>query len=86
MTSATEPEYDPISCIDAGQLRAAGFKIPDRIPDCAWVPRSSMRTQTQFGPADPEQRRLPDIELIVSFTEPFRWLDVTGTIAVEQEV
>jgi hypothetical protein len=38
----TEPKYNEETCIHAGELRAMGFEIDERIPDCAWVHRSAL--------------------------------------------
>ncbi len=37
--------YDPKRCTTAGQIRQMGFPIPEEIPDNAWVPNKSIKTQ-----------------------------------------
>ena len=69
----THPEL----CITAGELRQAGAKgIEPHVPDCAWLPRHSMR----MGEVRAVKGRGPrgfKIEWDVTFTEPFRWVELT---------
>lgn len=37
-----EVEFNPATMIQAGTLRAAGFPIPENIPDCAWTYREEL--------------------------------------------
>lgn len=79
-------EYDPKIHITAGELRAAGATIPDNIPDCGWVPRSALTISRVVHvdparvPEDMGAGALPNIELVTSTTEPFRWIEIKGTI------
>lgn len=77
-----EPEYDPITCITAGELRARGINVPLNIPDCAWVPRDSL----QIG--EPRTRVEGDRGIITIdfvYREPFRWLELEFTISKEDK-
>ncbi len=40
--------YDEAMCITAGQLRAVGITVPEKIPDYAWVPRRSVKLTVPF--------------------------------------
>lgn len=69
-------EYDPFTCITAGELRSMGIVIDDGVPDCAWVPRFSLRwTATNIRPLDEEEREI-EVTMKVNLTEPFRWINV----------
>ena len=72
----TEPEYDEATCVTARELRAAGYPVPDSVPDPGWIRRSSIRL-TGAGPAtfDPETQRI-SCPMGVAFDEPFRWIAV----------
>ena len=67
--------YDPATCITAGELREAGAEVPDNVPDCGWVPRASMRLTPGKATHDTKTKRL-SIDVGLTFTEPFRWVDV----------
>ena len=57
-------EYSPALDVTAGELREAGYSVPDNIPDCAWIPQSSVKES--YDPAT-------DSDIRLTFTEPFRW-------------
>lgn len=81
----SEREYDPETCITAGERRAQGFHVPDSIPDAGWIPRLSMRLESMapvVNQPDKTERRL-DVSMMVSFSEPFRWIEINSTIDVE---
>lgn len=59
--------------ISAGDLRAAGISIPAEIPDCAWVPRSSMQYRLEPLQADGDVLRM---NAYVTFTQAFSWVEV----------
>ncbi len=67
-------DYDPKTCVTAGCLRSIGWPIPEEIPDCGWVPWTSMQ--------------VIDVSLhddgmgfvSVQFTTPFKW--VTGIYSI----
>lgn len=67
-------DYDPRTCITAGELREAGATLPEHIPDCAWVPRSAMRYSPGEATGDPSTGCF-SIRLEVTFTEGFRWIE-----------
>ena len=77
-----QDEYDEETCLTAGELRSIGCDIEEKIPDCAWVPRWSMRMgNVAVGELEKgNSRALPDCTFEISFTEPFRWEQVKGTI------
>jgi len=69
-------KYDPHTCLTAAELRGMGLTVPD-VPDAAWVPRSSVR----FGEVKAVEPDTPNptsvsVEFSVSFTEPFRWVEI----------
>jgi len=65
--------------ITAGELRSWGISVPDSIPDCGNIPRSSMIIS-----ADNDQSKLEGdiltVGMSVTFTEPFQWIEVPITI------
>ncbi len=76
--SNTHYEYDPATCITAGELRQLGIALPEGIPDCGWVPRAAIRshvTGSQITPAG-----ALEVDMTVRFDEPFRWVTVDVTI------
>lgn len=75
-------EYDPDLCIHAGELREMGFNIPKAVPDCAWIPKSAMRMHVEEGKS--QNPRLPNISLELTVTEPFQWIEISGTINLEE--
>lgn len=68
-----EPEYDPKTCITAGELRAMGCSIPSTIPDCGWVHRSAVHFGESTSKLEGDDLI---IDLSVSFDESFRWVEV----------
>lgn len=70
----SEPEYDPETCATAGELRAAGYPIPENVPDCGWIRRSAIRLGPNSGVSVKGSRI--NVSLPVTFTEPFRWVAV----------
>lgn len=69
----------PDDRVSAAELRSLGYLIPESIPDCATVPRSSLR----FG----KPTYSPCVEssylcfaLSLSFAEPFEWVNVSVVI------
>lgn len=67
-------DYDPATCVTAAELRAAGHAIPAEVPDCAWVPRDSLRPS--IGHARVEGG-VAYATVSVTFTAPFTWLETT---------
>lgn len=71
--------YDAETCITAGEMRAAGVNgIPAEIPDCAWVPRASLR----FGPVS-DIRHEGDMVMCsvgLEMSEPWRWFEADVVI------
>lgn len=49
-------EYDPGTCVTAEELRAMGLDLPETVPDCAWLPRASVKVGTGRARFDPEDR------------------------------
>lgn len=84
MKRRVEPEFDEATCITAGELRASGITVPADIPDCGWIRRASIRLSCP-GIAPPtelerRERRLPEVKIDVTFTEPFQWVNFAGGI------
>lgn len=76
-------EYDEATCVTAGELRAVGLSIPENIPDCAWVLRSSIRISLkniEVVSTGPDKLADPHIGLTVEFTQPFNWISIDFTI------
>ena len=67
--------------ITAGELRAQGYKIPDNIPDCAWVPWWAL--SPVVGSADASESG--DVKFNVQITEPFKWVESTFSISKQQK-
>ena len=71
-------EYDPATCITAGDLRQLGFPIPEGVPDVAWVPRMAFFSAFQSAEAGPDGSM--NLKFNVRFTHPFRWIQVDFTV------
>ena len=82
----SEPEYDPITCITAGELRIAGFTIPPEVPDCGWIRRGSIKMEAynETTPDDVAQGKMK-VGLRSTFTEPFQWIEVDFSITPESQ-
>lgn len=80
MTIAID-EYDPFTCVTAGELRDMGLAVPQSIPDVAWVPRRSIEWGAGQGTFDEATSRLT-ATITARFTEPFRYIK----ILIEQKV
>lgn len=77
MTNDDIPEIDRLYALE---IRQMGVNLPERIPDCAWVPRVSM--QAKVAPAASSAPMKPagmswSIPLEIYFTEPFHWVEAT---------
>jgi hypothetical protein len=68
-------EYDPMTRIKASECREKGIMVPDEIPDCAHVSRSSI---SPFGVG-------ADGELLAAFDEPFEWVEVEAREETAEE-
>jgi hypothetical protein len=76
-----ENGYDEATCVTAGELRAMGVPVPEKIPDCGWVPTHAVR----WGPPNASMEGdTVFVELGVSFLEDFRWVELTYTIGEEK--
>lgn len=63
--------YDELTCITAGEMRAAGIDVPANIPDAGWVPRAAVTFST-------ETRLEGDAvhcTTTITFEVPFTWID-----------
>jgi len=78
----TRGEYNPVTCITAGELRDAGAVFDESIPDCAWVPRSSLKLGKVMTKTVDESTRQVSAGFTLEATEPFHWISVNGTIKV----
>ena len=81
-----EIAYDEALHITAAEIREMGTKLSAAIPDCAWVPRNSMITRLAAAPTTPVERTMPvdgfsfAVPLLITFTQPFRWVTVNAVI------
>lgn len=75
-------EYNEQICITAGELREMGVDVPDRIPDCVWIPRWSMRmdAEGQEPTAAECEQGILKAKVIITFTQPFQWVSVDFTL------
>lgn len=64
-------EYDPETCVTAGELRARGITLPDSIPDVGWAPRSSVHISPCVTRIEGDTLH---VEWTVTFEEVFRWI------------
>lgn len=68
--------------ITAGALRAIGIAVKPSVPDCATVPRHAMKWEIESQDCDVDTQTLTT-NLVLSFTEPFSWVEVRATISKE---
>ena len=73
-------EYNERTCITAGKLRASGIAVPNDIPDCAWVPKHTMRFGEPDVAMDAEDPTKVRVNVPVTFAVPFRWVRVNVTL------
>jgi hypothetical protein len=71
-------EYDPATCVTAGELRALGFPIPEGIPDVAWCPRSALLPAFQSAEVGPDGKL--SITFNVQMMYPMRWIQLDMTV------
>lgn len=82
-------DYDPRTCITAGECRAMGGEVPTDIPDCAWVPRRALKLDSVMADvteADRKARALPSFKVTLTITEPFRWVEINRTIDLSEDL
>ena len=72
-------DYDPTTCITAAEMRASGWRVPDDVPDVAWVPRASLRFD-KFTPSRADGGVMHGT-VSVTMTAPFRWVETTVSLA-----
>jgi hypothetical protein len=77
-------EYDPKTCITAGEMREIGFGVPAQIPDCAWIPRSAfdLDWEVTCGPSGGDNSL--SAKVTVKVNEPFRWIRLEFTVEPEK--
>ena len=72
--------YDPKTCFTAKDLRKMGYAVPAHIPDEAWVPKTSVKSQPTGS-----VERLPGnkaaVYMRLTLSEPFR-----GSVQIGAEV
>jgi len=76
----TNSEYDHKSCITAAELRDMGAVIPERIPDCAWVPRSSVMPVSFSFDKSNSTKGIIAGKGTLSISQPFQWIELTVQI------
>jgi hypothetical protein len=72
-------EYDPVTCVTAGELRALGAEIPDAVPDCGWVSRAALLYDN--SPEVTVEGSRMSIHMSATIDEPFKWINVTVDIS-----
>lgn len=77
-------EYNPNTCITAGELRSMGIPIPESIPDCGWVSRHAIEFKEKSCIETKEYGKLK-FEFDVKVHEPFHWVTATFTIPAESK-
>jgi hypothetical protein len=75
---------DDVDRIHAGELRALGATIDERIPDCAWVNRAAMHWKVAYTKLEANGTLNASID--VTFDEPFKWVEATVTIGEAKEI
>lgn len=70
-------EYDPRTCITAGELRAAGIEVDEKIPDVGWIPRVALELGTTKVDMDGDTIVC---SATMNVTEPFRWITLDAVI------
>jgi len=73
-------EYNPTTCITVEELRSLGIHIEEKIPDCAWIPRWSVKMEV--GEVTMKDNKLA-VEMNTTFQEPFQWIETTATLKTE---
>ena len=74
-------EYDPQTCITAGELRASGIQIPQDIPDCGWVPRwAVVPIPGSAVVTEKEKGCLLSVGFSLTTTVPFQWITMSCTV------
>lgn len=74
-------EYDPNTCVTAGELRARGIPIPDTIPDVGWIPRHGLHLGESEVTVD--EKEVAHINVSLTFPYPFRWINMTFDLGEE---
>lgn len=74
-------EYDEVTCVTAGELRAMGLAVPASIPDVGWVPRSAVQITHGRPRLDADGVTL-HIESTVTFAVPFRWVEAAVRVEI----
>lgn len=74
-------EYNPQTCITAQELRASGVTVPDHIPGPAWVHRHTVRFGGADVALDNQDPSRMNVQMTVTFTQPFRWVEATVEIS-----
>lgn len=74
-------DYDPTTCITAAEMRASGWRVPDDVPECAWVPRASLRFD-KFTRSRMDGNTLRGV-VSMTMTVPFQWVETTVRIGGE---
>lgn len=74
LSSKKADDYDPATCITAGEFRAMGVTIDARVPDCAWVPKASISWAA--GEAKLSENGRLSMSVHGGLSQPFRWIVV----------
>lgn len=66
-------KFDPVTMIHAGALRAAGFPIPENIPDCAWTYRDELNLNCMDAVSD-EENGIVSVDVSIQ-CGAFHWVE-----------
>ncbi len=70
-----------IDMVTAGELRAMGAELDERIPDCATI-RSECVKMSLGKVSGAQTGRTLRVPIALEFTEPFSWVEIEGTVEV----
>lgn len=72
-------EYDPKTCVTAGEVRAMGGNVPAAVPDCAWIRRVALRFIDSTVSGDRTARELT-VSMSFVIDDPWRWTWTEWTV------
>lgn len=78
-------DFNPATCVTAGELRAIGIAIPGCVPDCGWVPRHAVDLDLSFSVPTDAQIKAGEVpvQAVVNIRCAFRWITVQCSMLPE---